>query len=157
MKVASTGSSFMSSSKRECPHCLVPLVRIQSKQPATKDEWFLVCPYNVKGDETTCRFIRSELQYEAVEQQKRRQLADKGPSVDCYAELKEELEVLKQTINSVVDDLQVLKQIINNVVEAKGVVDTRKCQVVLDGSVLYPVGFCFLCVLVGVVVGTLLK
>jgi hypothetical protein len=51
MKVASTDSSSMASRKREgreCPYCNVPLVRIQSKQPATKDEWFLVCPYNVK-------------------------------------------------------------------------------------------------------------
>ncbi|CAL4927475.1 unnamed protein product [Urochloa decumbens] len=143
MKVASTGSSFMASSKRECPNCHVPLVRIQSKQPATKDEWFLVCPYNVKGDPTTCGFIRSELQYEALEEQKRRQQADKGASGDCYAELKEEL--------------QELKQIVNSVVEAKGVVDTRKCHVVLDGSVLYPVVFGFLGVLVGVFVGRLLK
>jgi hypothetical protein len=46
MKVASTDSSSMASRKREareCPYCNVPLVQIQSKQPATKDEWFLVC------------------------------------------------------------------------------------------------------------------
>ncbi|CAN6275125.1 unnamed protein product [Urochloa humidicola] len=152
MKVASTGSSFMASSKRECPNCHVPLVRIQSKQPATKDQWFLVCPYNVKGDPTTCAFIRSELQYEALEEKKCRQRADKEASGDCYAELKEELQELKQTVNSVVDDLWKLKQ---QPPEAKGVVDTRKCHVVLDGSVLYPVVFGFLGVLVGVFVGRL--
>ncbi|CAN6215369.1 unnamed protein product [Urochloa humidicola] len=126
MKAASTGSSFMASSKRECPKCHVPLVRIQSNQPTTKNEWFLVCPYNVKGDETSYRFIRSELQYEALEQQKCRELDDKGASGDCYDEKKEELQELKQTINSVVDDLLTLKQIGNSLVEAKGVVDTRK-------------------------------
>jgi hypothetical protein len=47
-KLGSTGSSSMASGKRECPYCHVPLVRIQSKQPKTKDEWFVVCLYNVK-------------------------------------------------------------------------------------------------------------
>jgi ssDNA-binding Zn-finger/Zn-ribbon topoisomerase 1 len=47
-KLGSTGSSSMASGKRECPHCHVPLVWIQSKQPKTKDQWFVVCLYNVK-------------------------------------------------------------------------------------------------------------
>ena len=42
------GSSTTGSGRRECPYCHVPLVRIQSKQPATKDEWFVKCPYNIK-------------------------------------------------------------------------------------------------------------
>jgi hypothetical protein len=48
MKAPSTGSSTMASGKMECPFCHVPLVRILSKQPTTKDEWFLRCPYNIK-------------------------------------------------------------------------------------------------------------
>ena len=48
MKVASTGSSVTASGRMECPFCHVPLVRIQSKQPLTKDQWFLKCPYNIK-------------------------------------------------------------------------------------------------------------
>jgi hypothetical protein len=49
MKLTSAGSSAMASGGRECPFCHVPLVRIQSKQPATKDEWFVKCPYNIKA------------------------------------------------------------------------------------------------------------
>ena len=48
MKVPLTGLRAMASGRRECPYCHVPLVRIQSKQPATKDQWFLKCPYNIK-------------------------------------------------------------------------------------------------------------
>jgi hypothetical protein len=48
MMVPSTGSSATTRGRRECPYCHVPLVWIQSKQLATKDEWFLVCPYNIK-------------------------------------------------------------------------------------------------------------
>jgi hypothetical protein len=38
----------MASDKMKCPFCHVALVRIQSKQPATLGEWYLVCPYNIK-------------------------------------------------------------------------------------------------------------
>ena len=48
MKVPSTGSSTTASGRRECRYCHVPLVRIQSKQSTTKDQWFLTCPYNIK-------------------------------------------------------------------------------------------------------------
>ena len=50
MKLTSTGTSptARGGRERECPFCHVPLVRIQSKQPATKDEWFVKCPYNIK-------------------------------------------------------------------------------------------------------------
>jgi septal ring factor EnvC (AmiA/AmiB activator) len=160
----------MATGRRECPNCHVPLVRIQSKQPATKDEWFLVCPYNIKvrivhtpdlsallkvfwfddgcvqGDPTTCRFIRSELQYEALEDQKRRQRADNEVSGDCYAELKEELQDLKQTVNGVVHELRKMK--------AKEGVNNKKCKALLDGSVLLAVVFG---VFLGVLVGRLLK
>ena len=48
MKATSSGPSSTASGTRECPFCHVALVRIQSKQPATKGEWYLKCPYNIK-------------------------------------------------------------------------------------------------------------
>jgi hypothetical protein len=109
----------------------------------------------VQGDPTTCGFIRSELQFEALEEKKRQlQQTGKEASGDCYAELKESLEELKQKVDSVVDDLWKMKQ---QSAEAKGVVDTRKCHVVFDCSVLSPVAFGFIGVLVGVLVALLLK
>jgi len=85
----------------------------------------------VQGDPTTCGFIRSELQFEALEEKQRRQQTDKQASGDYYAELKQELEELKQIVNSVVADLWKLKVQLQPV-ESKAVVDTRKCHVVLD-------------------------
>jgi len=32
----------------DCPYCFIPLVRIKSKQPLTKDQTFIKCPYSVK-------------------------------------------------------------------------------------------------------------
>jgi hypothetical protein len=107
----------------------------------------------VQGDPTTCGFIRSELQYEAQQEQKWQRRTGKEARGGCYAELKEEMQELKQTLHSVVDDLWKLKQ---QLVEAKGV-DNRKCHVVLDHSMLLSVCFGFLGVLSGVLVARLFK
>ena len=48
MKATSSGLSSTASGRRECPFFHVALVRIQSKQLATKGEWYLKCPYNIK-------------------------------------------------------------------------------------------------------------
>lgn len=110
--------------------------------------------YCVQGDPTTCGFIRPELEYEAPEAKQRRlQIAMEG-SVACYAELKKELQELKQIVDSIVVDLWKL-----NVQPAKPKpkVDTRKCQVVLDCSTLSPVVVVCVGVLIGVVVAGLWK
>jgi hypothetical protein len=94
----------------------------------------------VQGDPITCSYIRSKAQYEAaLEDQKRQQW--KGASKGCYAEMKEELQELKQTNASVADDLSKLKQ---------GLDVSRKCYV--DSSVVLSVS----CGFVGIVVGVLL-
>ena len=49
--------------------------------------------------------------------------------VYCYAELKEELQELKQTMDSVVADLWKLKV---QPAEPKPELDTKKCHIVLD-------------------------
>ena len=57
-------------------------------------------------------------------------------SADCYAELKEELQELKQTVDSVVADLWKLKV---QLAVPKPELDTKKCHIVLDCSVVSPV------------------
>ena len=59
----------------------------------------------VQDDHTTYGFICSEMQIEALEAKERRLQIGKETSADCYAELKEELQELKQTVDSVVADL----------------------------------------------------
>ena len=54
----------------------------------------------VQGDHTTCSFICSELRIEALEAKERRLQTGKETSADYYAELKEELQELKQTMDS---------------------------------------------------------
>ena len=85
----------------------------------------------VQGDHTTCGFICSELQIEALEARESRWQTGKETSADCYAELKEELQELKQTVDSVVVDLWKLK-----VQPTKPELDTKKCHIVLDCSVV---------------------
>lgn len=75
----------------DCPYCFVPLIRIKSKQPDTKDQYYIKCPFNVKvnficspislsrillqfctqGDPTACEFIRSEEQCEVWARKRR--------------------------------------------------------------------------------------
>ena len=90
----------------------------------------------VQVDHTTCGFICSELQIEALEAKERRLQTGKETSADCYAELKEELQELKQTVDSVVADLWKLKV---QPAESKPELDTKKCHIVLDCSVVSPV------------------
>ncbi|XP_066395664.1 uncharacterized protein [Miscanthus floridulus] len=146
MKVPSMGSSATGSGRRECPYCHVPLVRIQSKQPTTKDHWFLTCPCNIKGDHTTYGFICFELQIEGLEARERRWQTGKETLADCYAELKEELQELKQTMDSVVADLWKLKV---QPAEPKPELDTKKCHIVLDCSVVSLIFVGFVGVLIG--------
>ncbi|CAO2037880.1 unnamed protein product [Urochloa humidicola] len=69
MRMAS--SSMASGSKGnqlqliECPSCGVPVVKIRSNQKETYGQFFFKCPNNIKGDPSTCGFIRSEQQYES--------------------------------------------------------------------------------------------
>ena len=70
----------------------------------------------------------------------------KETSANCYVELKEELQELKQTMDSVVADLWKLKV---QPVEPKPELDTKKCHIVLDCSVVSRVFFGFVGVLIG--------
>ena len=87
----------------------------------------------VQGNHTTCGFICSKLHIEGLEARERRWQTGKETSADCYAELKEELQELKQTVDSVVADLWKLKV---QPAEAKPELDTKKCHIVLDCSVV---------------------
>jgi len=58
-----------------------------------------------KGDPTTCGYNRHDLLYEATEPLERRMQSGKEASADYYAELKEELQELKQTVDSIVGEL----------------------------------------------------
>ena len=100
----------------------------------------------MQGDDTTYGFICSELQIEALEAKERWLQTGKETSADCYAELKEELQELKQTMDSVVADLWKLKV---QPAEPKPELDTKKCHIVLDCSVVSPVFFGFVGVLIG--------
>jgi len=71
-----------------------------------------------------------------LETRERRWQTDKETSADYYAELKEELQELKQTMDSVVADLWKLKV---QPAEPKPELDTKKCHIVLDCSVVSPV------------------
>ncbi|KAG2577090.1 hypothetical protein PVAP13_6NG080500 [Panicum virgatum] len=103
-----------------CSKCGVQLVRIISKQRATFGQAFVKCPNNIKGDPTTCGIIMSEAQYEAwlrkPEQQQQIQskmylCSGEGghESIDHILDLKEELNEVKQKLDSVVADLWVVK------------------------------------------------
>lgn len=110
----------------------------------------------VLGDPTTCGFIRLELQYDADVSEAKQHMLQTAmeASVGSYAELKEELEEVKQTVDSVVVELWKLKV---KPAEPKPEVDTRKCQVVLDCSALSTIVVVFVGVFIGVVVARLWK
>ncbi|CAN6351961.1 unnamed protein product [Urochloa humidicola] len=131
----SSWSSATATNKKECPSCKVPLVRIQSHQKDTFGQWFLKCPYNIKGDPTTCDYIRSEVEYEALKAHKRRCEAtgvklQGDPSACRCAQLKEELEEVKERLGSVESAVWKHK------FEVKS--DAKKLQIVIDLSVLVP-------------------
>lgn len=107
----------------------------------------------MQGDPTTYEFLISELQYEALGGQQSPLHTGKEASGDCCAQLKEEPEELKQKVNNVVGELWKLKV---QPAEPKAIVDTRKCQVVLDFSV-QPIVLGFIGVLIGVIVAGLWK
>lgn len=154
----------MASGRRECPYCRVPLVRIQSRQKDTLGQWFLKCPFNIKvrihdilgitcllvalnlsnlmqGDPSTCGFIRSEAEYESLEAHQRRSEAAAG---DCCAQLKQELEELKEKLDSVVAELWKQK--------SEQELESRKMQIVIDSSVVVPLLVGLVGVMFGVVV-----
>ncbi|XP_066353945.1 uncharacterized protein [Miscanthus floridulus] len=105
----------------DCPKCRIQLVRITSKQRETYGKTFVKCPNNIKDDSTTCPIIMSEAQYEAYlrnpEQHPIRSKkvipfnsVDGGHgSMDLNLDLKQDLEVVKAKLDSVVIDLWELK------------------------------------------------
>ncbi|KAF8683515.1 hypothetical protein HU200_044428 [Digitaria exilis] len=105
MKATSAGSSCSG----ECPKCHVgSLVRIQSKQKNTYGQWFVKCSNNIWGDPTTCSYIRPvvpNVKSEAQEHGLEAELSGRG----CCSEMKAELKLLNQRINSVVTEVWNLK------------------------------------------------
>jgi NADH:ubiquinone oxidoreductase subunit D len=93
--------------------------------------------------------IRSELEYEALEAQERQVQTGKGASGDCYAELKQELQEVKQTLHTVVAQFSKLKA---RPAELKpGLnpeLDARKLEIA--PNYLAPVFVVFVSVLIGV-------
>lgn len=165
MRAGSSASSG-TASRGECPFCFVPLSRIRSKQEDTKDQWFLKCPYNVKGDPTTCGFIHSEVEYEAAKAHGRRvQMRDVGclslVSGEAYAGLKEELDEIHQIVDSLVCDVLALKVQLGEpkvaLVEPKQELETKKLHIVIDSAPLVPLLVGFVGVVLGVIVAIMWK
>ncbi|CAO2184802.1 unnamed protein product [Urochloa humidicola] len=128
LKVASGSSSTFASKQGkelplvECPHCCVRVVKIKSKQRETYGQLFFKCPNNIKGDSTTCGFIRSEEEYEAfvraVEEREEglKHLQHNLDGADCLDEMKHELGEMKhqlgemrQLVDMAVGDVWTLK------------------------------------------------
>ncbi|CAO2210634.1 unnamed protein product [Urochloa humidicola] len=149
-------SSATATNKKECPSYKVPLVRVQSHQKDTFGQWFLKCLYIIKirGDPTTCDYIRSEVEYEALKAHKRRCEAtgvklQGDPSACRCAQLMEELEEVKERLGSVESAVWKHK------FEVKS--DVKKLQIVIDSSVLVPLLVGLLGVIIGVVVAGMWK
>ncbi|KAG0381268.1 hypothetical protein BDA96_02G119900 [Sorghum bicolor] len=105
MKSTSAGSSCSG----KCPKCHVgSLVRIQSHQPNTYGKWFVKCSENIWGDPTTCGYIRPDVQNVKSEAQEHGLEAE--PSArGCCSEMKDEVKLLNQRIDSVVTEVWNLK------------------------------------------------
>jgi hypothetical protein len=65
----------------------------------------------LKDDDSTCPYIRSEKEYMALEAQERRLQTVKDAVGVCSTDLKEELELVKQTLDSVVAKLWKMKML----------------------------------------------
>ncbi|CAN6290053.1 unnamed protein product [Urochloa humidicola] len=110
---ASSSPTGWGLNKDVCPFCRVQLVRIRSKQRQTLGQMFVKCPYSVKGDPTTCRFIMSEEQYEGSYGRLKTAAVlpdcfsgDGGDgAVDQAVDMSQELDELKQRVDSTVHEL----------------------------------------------------
>ncbi|CAN6287511.1 unnamed protein product [Urochloa humidicola] len=142
MKTGSGSSSTVSGSKGKplrlvnCPRCGVRVITIRSKKAESYDELFFKCPNNIKDDSRTCRFFRSEAQYEmylqALEAEKDRfEAQDDGHCIggekaelrQQYSELKQEVGTLKQQVDMALVEIWNLKmQICDLKQENKGFV-----------------------------------
>jgi hypothetical protein len=99
----------------------------------------------VQGDPTTCGYIRLEVVKVKLEAQEQRLKAKKEASGECCSEMKEELQELKQTVDSVVAELWQLKmKFAEPIHEPKPAAK----QIVIDYSVFVGI--------VGVVIGVVL-
>ena len=100
-----------------------------------------------KGDLTTCGYIRRDWLYDATEPLECRMQSGKEASANYYAELNEELQELKQTVDSIVGEPWKIKV---QPAVPKPELETRKCHIVLDCSFVVPVFLEFLVVVIGV-------
>ncbi|CAN6351552.1 unnamed protein product [Urochloa humidicola] len=102
----------------ECPQCCVRLIKIKSKQRETYGQVFFKCPNNIKGDLTTCGFIRSEKEYEAyicgIEERQeglKRQLYNLEvlDEADSLGEMKYQLSEMRQLVDKALGEVLSMK------------------------------------------------
>ncbi|CAN6272415.1 unnamed protein product [Urochloa humidicola] len=136
----------------ECPHCCVRVVKIKSKQRETYDQVFFKCPNNIKGDQTTCGFIRSEAEYEAYvcgieecQEGLKHHLYNLEvlDEADCLGEMKHQLGEMRQLVDRALGDVWSMKM---QICELK--------QQMCEGKKGFDIGFAVVGV-VGVVFGIL--
>jgi hypothetical protein len=110
----------------------------------------------LQDDETTCPFIHSQVELMALEAKEQRLQTGKDVAGACCAG--EELQMLKQTLDSVVAELWKMKmQPVEPMPAVKSEVDKKNMQIVLDSSFLAPVVVGFVGVLIGVFVAGMWK
>ena len=81
----------------------------------------------------------------------------KEAGCDCCADLKEELQLMKETLDSVVAEIWRLKQPAHALPAVKSEIEKKNMQIVFDSTILAHVFVGFAGVLIGVVVAGLLK
>ncbi|CAO2038641.1 unnamed protein product [Urochloa humidicola] len=129
MASSSTASGSRGNQLRfiDCPSCGVPVVKIRSKQKETYGQFFFKCPNNIKGDPSTCGFIRSEQQYEfyvrGLERNQNDELEWAGDGNEVLrwqcAELMQATGMLKQQVDMALTEIRSLKNEISAMKENK--------------------------------------
>ncbi|CAL5073322.1 unnamed protein product [Urochloa decumbens] len=149
----------------ECPNCCVRVVKIKSKQRETYDQVFFKCPNNIRGDSTTCGFIRSEKEYEAFvrgieerEQGLKHQLYNLEvlDEAECLGEMNE----MKHQLGEMKHQLGEMRQLVDR---ALGEVWTMKMQIcelqqkTCEGKKGFDIGFAVVGVVFGIFVTLMWK
>lgn len=108
----------------------------------------------MQGDKTTCPFIIPDFESNAQQLKKSGMV---GPGV-CCADLKEELEIVKRRLDSLVAEVWEMKvKPVEQMPGKKPEVDKKNLQIVVDASVLFPLFVGLVGVLIGVLVACMWK
>ncbi|CAL5050856.1 unnamed protein product [Urochloa decumbens] len=138
----------------DCPKCGVPVVKIRSKQRETYGQFFFKCPNNIREDLRTCRFIRSEKEYESYVRGLETKAIVEG---QCFAdgndlvrwqcvELMQETGKMKQQIDMALAEIGNLKMQISEMKQEKKA-NFMHVSVALAGCVGVVVGMLVLAML----------